>query len=131
MRSHPVFIYVALRMIRSSGQNVRFYVYLPMPLAAALGIERGEEVSWELLDRSELHLVRASPPPVRAKKRKCGGAPGGGQTFSAESNVKIRPLYPQRGLSADFGACYFSCVCRVKCLMSKYDPYTHNPITQA
>ena len=59
-----------VQAIRSSGQNARFYVYLPMPLAAALGIEGGEEVSWELLDRSELHLVRASPPPVRAKKRK-------------------------------------------------------------
>ena len=59
-----------VQAIRSSGQNVRFYVYLPMPLAAALGIEGGEEVSWELLDRRELHLVRASPPPVRAKKRK-------------------------------------------------------------
>ena len=41
-----------------------------MPLAAALGIEGGEEVSWELLDRSELHLVRAAPPPAGAKKRK-------------------------------------------------------------
>jgi hypothetical protein len=59
-----------VQAIRSSGQNVRFYVYLPMPLAAALGIGGGEEVSWELLDRGELHLVRASPPPARAKKRK-------------------------------------------------------------
>ena len=59
-----------IQAIRTKGQNVRFFVYLPMPLAAALGIEGGEEVSWELLDRKELHLVRAAPPPVKARKRK-------------------------------------------------------------
>ena len=59
-----------VQAIRAKGQNVRFYVYVPMPLAAALGIEGGEAVSWELLDRRELHLVRASPPPTKAKKRK-------------------------------------------------------------
>ena len=57
-----------IQAIRSKGQNLRFYVYLPMPLAAALGINGGEEVSWELLDRKELHLVRKSPAPLKAKK---------------------------------------------------------------
>lgn len=33
-----------IQSIRSSGQNQRFYVYVPMPLAAALGIKGGEEV---------------------------------------------------------------------------------------
>jgi hypothetical protein len=33
------------------------------------GVEGGEEVSWELLSRSELHLVRSAPAPVKAKKR--------------------------------------------------------------
>ena len=59
-----------IQAIRTKGQNVRFFVYIPMPLAAALGVEGGEEVLWELLDRKELHLVRAAPPPVKAKKRK-------------------------------------------------------------
>jgi len=58
-----------IQAIRSKGQNLRFYVYLPMPLAAALGIQGGEEVSWELLERKELHLVRKSPAPLKAKKR--------------------------------------------------------------
>jgi hypothetical protein len=58
-----------IQAIRSKGQNVRFFVYLPMPLAAALGIQGGEEVSWELLDRKELHLVRKTPPPPKTKKR--------------------------------------------------------------
>ena len=58
-----------VQAIRTKGQNVRFFVYIPMPLAAALGIRGGEEVAWELLDRNELHLVRSSPSPVKAKRR--------------------------------------------------------------
>lgn len=58
-----------IQAIRSKGQNLRFYVYLPMPLAAALGIQGGEEVSWELLERKELHLIRKNPPPLKAKRR--------------------------------------------------------------
>ena len=58
-----------IQAIRSKGQNLRFYVYLPMPLASALGIKGGEEVSWELLERKELHLVRKSPTPLKAKRR--------------------------------------------------------------
>jgi len=57
-----------IQAIRSSGQNLRLYVYLPMPLAAALGIEGGEEVEWELLNRNELRLVRCKPKPTRAKR---------------------------------------------------------------
>ncbi len=58
-----------VQAIRSSGQNLRLYVYLPMPLAAALGLQGGEEVSWEVLDRKELHLVRKAPAQVKAKRR--------------------------------------------------------------
>ena len=57
-----------IQAIRSKGQNLRFYVDLPMPLAAALGIQGGEEVSWELLERKELHLIRKSPTPPKAKR---------------------------------------------------------------
>jgi len=59
-----------IQAIRSKGQNLRFYVYLPMPLASALGIIGGEEVEWELLDRRELHLVRHTPAPPKARKRR-------------------------------------------------------------
>ena len=58
-----------VQAIRAKGQNLRFYVYLPMPLASALGIVGGEEVSWELLDRKELHLVRKAPGQLKAKSR--------------------------------------------------------------
>lgn len=57
-----------VQAIRSKGQNPRMYVYLPLPLAAAIGLEAGEEVQWELLDRKELHLVRKNTAKPEAKK---------------------------------------------------------------
>jgi hypothetical protein len=57
-----------IQAIRSSGQNLRLYVYLPMPLAAALGIEGGEEVEWELLSRKELRLVRCGAKSSKPKR---------------------------------------------------------------
>lgn len=59
-----------VQAIRSKGQNLRFYVYLPMPLAAAIGVEGGEDVSWELLSRGELHLIRHKPASPIAKQKK-------------------------------------------------------------
>ena len=59
-----------IQAIRSKGQNLRFYVYLPMPLAAAIGVEGGEDVSWELLSRGELHLIRHKPATPMAKQKK-------------------------------------------------------------
>ena len=58
-----------IQSIRSSGQNQRFYVYLPMPLAAALGVKGGEEVEWELLNRRELYLIRRKPSAPKARRR--------------------------------------------------------------
>jgi hypothetical protein len=54
-----------VQAIRSKGQQARLYVYFPLPLAAAIGMEAGEEVQWELLDRGELHLVRQHVPPAQ------------------------------------------------------------------
>ncbi len=57
-----------IQAIKSKGMNVRFYVYIPLPLAAAMGVKGGEEVSWELIDRDELHLIRNEASPIIAKK---------------------------------------------------------------
>ena len=57
-----------VQAIRSSGQNTRFFVYIPMPLAAALAISGGEPVEWRLLARDELRLLRTTPTPTNAKK---------------------------------------------------------------
>ena len=58
-----------VQAIRSRGQNPRLYVSFPMALAAAIGLEAGEEVQWELLDRGELHLRRPNPAPPTTKAR--------------------------------------------------------------
>jgi hypothetical protein len=61
-----------VQAIRSRGQNPRLYVSFPLALAAAIGLEPGDEVQWELLDRGELHLVRlnAAAPAAKSKARK-------------------------------------------------------------
>ena len=60
--------------MRSQGQQPRFYVSFPLALAAAIGLEAGETVQWELLDRGELHLIRPDAPrpstPRRAAKNR-------------------------------------------------------------
>ena len=58
-----------VQAIRSKGQKERLYVYFPMPLAAAIGLEAGEEIEWELLDRGELHLIRKHPTAPSTKRR--------------------------------------------------------------
>ena len=61
-----------VQAIRSKGQNPRLYVSFPLALAAAIGLEPGDGVRWELLDRGELHLVRlnAAAPAAKSKARK-------------------------------------------------------------
>ena len=60
---------IKVQAIRSRKQAPRFYVNIPLPLAAALELEAGEEVQWQLLGRAELRLLRRKPPK-RAKTRK-------------------------------------------------------------
>ena len=50
-------------------QRPRFYVSFPLALAAAIGLEAGETVQWELLDRGELHLIRPIVPATTTKRR--------------------------------------------------------------
>jgi len=63
--SYPLLV----QAIRSRGQNPRLYVSFPLALAAAIGLEPGEEVQWELLDRGELHLLRPNAPRPSTKAR--------------------------------------------------------------
>ena len=56
---------IKVQAIRSKKQAPRFYVNFPLPLAAAIGLEAGEEVEWELLGRGELRLVRPHALPAR------------------------------------------------------------------
>ena len=65
---------ITVQAIRSKGQKTRLYVYVPLPLAAAIGLEPGEEVQWTLLDRDTLQMKRYRPPPIKttrpSRKRK-------------------------------------------------------------
>jgi hypothetical protein len=58
-----------VQAIRSKGQKPRLYVSFPLALAVAIGLEPGDEVQWELLDRGELHLVRLEPPRPAARSK--------------------------------------------------------------
>jgi hypothetical protein len=60
---------IKVQVVRSKTQAPRFHVNVPMPLAAAIGLQAGEVVEWELLDRGELHLVRPQASPPRAQQR--------------------------------------------------------------
>jgi len=58
-----------IKVMSSKGQQPRFYVSFPLALAAAIGLQGGETVQWELLDRGELHLVRPEAPPPATRRR--------------------------------------------------------------
>jgi hypothetical protein len=59
---------IKVQVVRSKNQAPRFHVNFPMPLAAAIGLEGGEQVEWELLDRGRLYLVRPQAPPPRGHR---------------------------------------------------------------
>jgi len=72
MQSPTIHYPITVQAIRSKGCNPRLYVYVPLPLAAAIGLEPGEKVQWTLLDRATLQMKRADraaalPPSSIAK----------------------------------------------------------------
>ena len=52
---------VKVQAIRSKGRTDRFYAFIPLPLAATIGLEAGEEVQWSLTDRNTLSVQRLGP----------------------------------------------------------------------
>ena len=64
---------VKVQAIRSKGRTDRFYVFIPLPLAAAIDVEAGEQFQWSLSDRDTLAVRRIRPTTVlgaRATTRK-------------------------------------------------------------
>jgi len=61
---------VKVQAIRSKGRTDRFYVFIPLPLAAAIGLEAGERVQWSLTDSNNLSVQRVGPSiePTGAKE---------------------------------------------------------------
>ena len=66
---------VKVQAIRSKGRTDRFYVFIPLPLAAAIGLEAGEEFQWSLADRNTLAVHRLAPPAHAAKSAKPAKSP--------------------------------------------------------
>jgi len=65
-----------IQAICSRGKQPRLYVTFPLALAAAIDLNPGDQVQWELLDRGELHLVRLRSPSPAAKRRSPKIEPG-------------------------------------------------------
>jgi hypothetical protein len=59
-----------IQVIKSKKQPPRFYVNIPLPLAAALDLQGQELVQWQLLGRSDLRLLRLEPPAAKPRRKK-------------------------------------------------------------
>jgi hypothetical protein len=59
-----------VQVIRCQRRPPRFFVNLPLPLAAALDIQAGELVQWQLIGRSDLRLLRLGAPAPTLKPKK-------------------------------------------------------------
>ena len=69
-----------VQVIRAKGVAPRFYINIPLPLAAAIDLAPGEEMQWQLLSRSDFRLRRPAAPTPHAKNQKIAA-----EGFSAES----------------------------------------------
>ena len=59
-----------VQVIRSQRRPPRFFVNVPLPLTAALDLAAGEQVQWQLLDRSDLRLKRLAAPRLLRRVKK-------------------------------------------------------------
>ena len=66
----PAQFEMKVQVIRSKGRATRLFVNVPLPLAAALDLQAGERVRWQLLARSELRLIRLEPPSTKKRLQK-------------------------------------------------------------
>jgi len=58
-----------VQVIKSQKQPPRFYVNIPLPLAAALDLQAREPVQWQLRGRSDLRLLRLKTPPAKPRRK--------------------------------------------------------------
>ena len=67
MSSYPL----KIQAIRSTGLTERPFVNIPIPIARALDIRKGEVVEWKIVDRCQPLLVRKPQrSPVRPPKKR-------------------------------------------------------------
>jgi hypothetical protein len=69
-------------------------------LAAAIGLEAGEEVQWELLDRGELHLLRPKPAPPFTESKSPRSSMGPSALYALNgSSESVKSLADEGSLS--------------------------------
>jgi hypothetical protein len=66
-----VFFEMKLQAIRSKGRATRLFVNVPLALAAALDMQPGESLRWQLLNRSDLRLIRLGVSAAKKTGKKC------------------------------------------------------------
>jgi bifunctional DNA-binding transcriptional regulator/antitoxin component of YhaV-PrlF toxin-antitoxin module len=56
-----------LQVIQRGAKNRQYYLICPAPLAAALELEKGEDLEWVIKDRNtfEIRRVKAASPRSR------------------------------------------------------------------
>ncbi len=59
-----------LQVIQRGGQNRQYYLICPAPLAAALEMEKGEELEWVIKDRNTFEIRRVQT----STRKKAGGS---------------------------------------------------------
>lgn len=59
-----------LQVIRSKGRAARLFVNVPLALAAALDMQPGERLRWQLLNRSDLRLIRLDAPAAKKSRKR-------------------------------------------------------------
>ncbi len=96
-----------VQVIRSQGRATRLFVNIPLPLAAALDLQAGERVRWQLLNRADLGLIRMTPPTTGGGSFGVSFAYGIASTAKATSNVSLTYSYywqllPQRNQAVSF-----------------------------
>jgi hypothetical protein len=57
-----------LQVIQRGGQNRQYYLICPAPLAAALDMEKGEELEWVIKDRNTFEIRRTQAARRNARK---------------------------------------------------------------
>ena len=66
----PVNYPIKVQAIRSKGRPVRLVIAVPLALAAAIDLEPGEAIQWQLRSRQEINLVRQPPPSAKRRPKR-------------------------------------------------------------
>lgn len=60
--------FTKLQVIQRGGKNRQYYLICPAPMAAALEMEKGEELEWVIKDRNTFEIRRVQATRRNSKK---------------------------------------------------------------